>query len=116
LSTLERRNEEFIIIIAFVHATPKVSFWGSQGLLSRKLCDVSNDSLLIYLQARPLLSQALDTGYLQGLIDPMLEKNFNEVEMFRMIEAAAACIRHSASRRPRMSQVHAKSLREDINI
>ena len=58
------------------------------------------------LQARPLLSRALDTGDLGGLVDPRLEmKWLNEVEMFRMIEAAAACIRHSASRRPRMSQV-----------
>ncbi|TVU18440.1 hypothetical protein EJB05_34541 [Eragrostis curvula] len=62
-----------------------------------------NESLVEW--ARPLLSRALDTGYLEGLIDPRLEKNFNEIEMFRMIEAAAACIRHSASRRPRMSQV-----------
>ncbi|KAL6865181.1 hypothetical protein ACP4OV_016332 [Aristida adscensionis] len=55
--------------------------------------------------ARPKLSRALDTGDLEGLIDPRLNNNFNEVEMFRMIEAAAACIRHSSSRRPRMSQV-----------
>ncbi|KAL6624660.1 hypothetical protein ACP70R_031981 [Stipagrostis hirtigluma subsp. patula] len=55
--------------------------------------------------ARPLLSRALDTGDLEGLIDPRLENNFNDVEMFRMIESAAACIRHSASRRPRTSQV-----------
>lgn len=54
---------------------------------------------------RPLLSRAVDAGYLEGLIDPRLEKNFNELEMFRMVEAAAACIRHSASRRPKMSQV-----------
>ncbi|GJM94241.1 hypothetical protein PR202_ga10871 [Eleusine coracana subsp. coracana] len=62
-----------------------------------------NESLVEW--ARPLLSRAVDTGHLEGLIDPQLEKNFNELEMFRMIEAAAACIRHSASRRPRMSQV-----------
>ncbi|OEL17834.1 Proline-rich receptor-like protein kinase PERK8 [Dichanthelium oligosanthes] len=55
--------------------------------------------------ARPLLSRALDTGDLEGLVDPRLEKKLNEAEMFRMIESAAACIRHSASRRPRMSQV-----------
>ena len=59
----------------------------------------------IYLQARPLLSRALDTGNLEGLVDHRLEKKLNQAEMFRMIEAAAACIRHSASRRPRMSQV-----------
>nr|CAB3464220.1 unnamed protein product [Digitaria exilis] len=55
--------------------------------------------------ARPKLSRALDTGDLEGLVDPRLEKKLNEAEMVRMIEAAAACIRHSASRRPRMSQV-----------
>lgn len=55
--------------------------------------------------ARPLLTQALETGDAGELVDARLNKNYNEVEMFRMIEAAAACIRHSASRRPRMSQV-----------
>lgn len=52
-----------------------------------------------------MLSRALDTGDLEGLVDPRLEMKLDEVEMFRMVEAAAACIRHSASRRPRMSQV-----------
>lgn len=52
-----------------------------------------------------MLTQALETGKLEEVIDPRLEKNYNEVEMLRMIEAAAACVRHSASRRPRMSQV-----------
>ncbi|XP_006643660.1 proline-rich receptor-like protein kinase PERK8 [Oryza brachyantha] len=55
--------------------------------------------------ARPLLTQALETGDVGELVDTRLDKNFNEAEMFRMIEAAAACIRHSAARRPRMSQV-----------
>ncbi|KAL6627564.1 hypothetical protein ACP70R_031290 [Stipagrostis hirtigluma subsp. patula] len=55
--------------------------------------------------ARPLLAQALETGNVVELVDHRLDKNYNEVELFRMIEAAAACIRHSASRRPRMSQV-----------
>lgn len=55
--------------------------------------------------ARPLLSRALESGNLEELVDPRLEKNFNEVEMFRMIESAAACIQHSSSKRPRMSQV-----------
>ena len=38
-------------------------------------------------------------------MDPRLEKSYVEGEMFRMIEAAAACIRHSAAKRPRMVQV-----------
>ncbi|RLM93342.1 proline-rich receptor-like protein kinase PERK8 [Panicum miliaceum] len=55
--------------------------------------------------ARPLLTHALESGNVGELVDTRLGKNYNEVEMFRMIEAAAACIRHSASRRPKMSQV-----------
>lgn len=39
------------------------------------------------------------------LVDPRLENNYVESEMFGMIEAAAACVRHSAPKRPRMSQV-----------
>ena len=52
-----------------------------------------------------MLTQALESGDVGELVDTRLNKNYNEVEMFRMIEAAAACIRHSASRRPKMSQV-----------
>ncbi|XP_070671094.1 proline-rich receptor-like protein kinase PERK12 isoform X3 [Malus domestica] len=55
--------------------------------------------------ARPLLIQALETGDLSELVDPRLEKHYVEGEMFRMIEAAAACVRHSALKRPRMAQV-----------
>ncbi|KAF6170461.1 hypothetical protein GIB67_036235 [Kingdonia uniflora] len=55
--------------------------------------------------ARPLLTDALDSEEFEGLVDPRLEKNYVGVEMFRMIEAAAACVRHSAVKRPRMSQV-----------
>ncbi|KAL2522945.1 Protein kinase domain-containing protein [Forsythia ovata] len=55
--------------------------------------------------ARPLLTQALDTENFGDLLDPRLENNFVANEMVRMIEAAAACVRHLSSRRPRMSQV-----------
>ncbi|KAL2504786.1 Proline-rich receptor-like protein kinase PERK8 [Abeliophyllum distichum] len=55
--------------------------------------------------ARPLLTQALDKENFEEIVDPRLEKNFVASEMFRMIEAAAACVRHLASKRPRMSQV-----------
>lgn len=48
---------------------------------------------------------ALETGDLSEIIDPRLEKHYVKSEMFRMIEAAAACIRHSAPKRPRMMQV-----------
>lgn len=55
--------------------------------------------------ARPLLAQALDKEEFEELVDPRLEKNYVQIEMFRMIEAAAACVRHLASKRPKMSQV-----------
>ncbi|KAI3794055.1 hypothetical protein L1987_36680 [Smallanthus sonchifolius] len=55
--------------------------------------------------ARPLLNQALENEDFEELVDPRLGKNYVQVEMFRMIEAAAACIRHLAPKRPRMSQV-----------
>lgn len=55
--------------------------------------------------ARPMLAHVLDKEDFEEVVDPRLEQNFVKVEMFRMIEAAAACVRHLASKRPRMSQV-----------
>ncbi|KAF3334728.1 putative serine/threonine-protein kinase [Carex littledalei] len=55
--------------------------------------------------ARPYLMRALENRDFGELLDPRLENKFDVVEMHRMIEAAAACVRHSASMRPRMSQV-----------
>jgi hypothetical protein len=56
-------------------------------------------------QARPLLIEALEKEDFEILADPRLGKNYNRNEMFRMIEAAAACVRHSSVKRPRMNQV-----------
>lgn len=58
-----------------------------------------------YFQARPLLNHALDNEDFKALADPRLENNYVDSEMFRIIEAAAACVRHSAAKRPRMRQV-----------
>ncbi|XP_050374866.1 proline-rich receptor-like protein kinase PERK12 [Argentina anserina] len=55
--------------------------------------------------ARPLLIKALESGDLSELVDPRLEKHYVEGQMTRMVEAAAACVRHSATKRPRMAQV-----------
>ncbi|XP_057870013.1 proline-rich receptor-like protein kinase PERK1 isoform X1 [Cryptomeria japonica] len=55
--------------------------------------------------ARPLLDHALDDGNFEGLADHELENNFDRDKMFRMLKVAAACICHSAQRRPRMGQV-----------
>jgi hypothetical protein len=60
-------------------------------------------------QSRPLLNRAIETQEFDELVDVRLEGNFDDVEMFRVIEATAACIRHSAARRPKMGQVAIKS-------
>ena len=60
---------------------------------------------LNFSQARPLLIKALESGDLSELVDPRLEKHYVEGQMLRMVEAAAACVRHSATKRPRMVQV-----------
>ena len=57
------------------------------------------------MQARTLLVDALDTGDFRAIADPALEGRFPKSEMRRMVEAAAACVRHSAAKRPRMVQV-----------
>ena len=51
------------------------------------------------------MTQALDNEDFDELADPRLEGTYDRHEMFRMVEAAAACVRHSASKRPKMSQV-----------
>nr|VDD43439.1 unnamed protein product [Brassica oleracea] len=55
--------------------------------------------------ARPLLLRAIETGDYSELIDGRLEKHYVEHEVVRMIETAAACVRHSGPKRPRMAQV-----------
>ncbi|XP_054810363.1 proline-rich receptor-like protein kinase PERK12 [Prosopis cineraria] len=55
--------------------------------------------------ARPHLIHAVDTGDFSKLIDARLENHYVEKEVLRMIDAAAACVRHSALKRPRMLQV-----------
>ena len=52
-----------------------------------------------------MLSQALENGNFDALVDPRLQNDYNSSEMVRMAACAAACVRHSARRRPRMSQV-----------
>lgn len=57
------------------------------------------------MQARPLLSQAIEDGDFRELADPKMENIYNPQEMARMVSCAAAAIRHSARKRPKMSQV-----------
>jgi len=62
----------------------------------------------VNLQARPLLMQALENGSFDGLVDPRMEE-YDSFEMTQMVACAAACVRSSARRRPRMSQVFVQS-------
>ncbi|KAH7682446.1 Non-specific serine/threonine protein kinase protein [Dioscorea alata] len=72
-----------------------------------------DDSLVDW--ARPLLTHALEEGNYDPLVDPRLEENYNPNEMARMVACAAACVRHSAKRRPRMSQV-VRALEGDVSL
>ncbi|KAL8477225.1 hypothetical protein ACS0TY_029498 [Phlomoides rotata] len=65
--------------------------------------DVMEDSLVDW--ARPIISKGQESGDYSELVDPRLENNYNREDMARMISCAAASIRHSARRRPRMSQI-----------
>ncbi|XP_058780852.1 proline-rich receptor-like protein kinase PERK4 [Vicia villosa] len=65
--------------------------------------DYEEDSLVDW--ARPLCTKALESGILTGLVDIRLEDNYDKNEAIRMIACAAASVRHSAKRRPKMSQI-----------
>lgn len=71
------------------------------------------DSLVDW--ARPLLTRALEDGNFDTLVDPRLQKDYNHHEMARMVACAAACVRHSARRRPRMSQI-VRALEGDASL
>ncbi|XP_062008357.1 proline-rich receptor-like protein kinase PERK1 isoform X1 [Rosa rugosa] len=63
----------------------------------------TDDSMVEW--ARPLLARALEKGNFDGLVDERLQNDYNSSEMACMIACAAASVRHSARRRPKMSQV-----------
>ncbi|KAK4430834.1 Proline-rich receptor-like protein kinase PERK1 [Sesamum alatum] len=72
-----------------------------------------DDSLVDW--ARPLLTRALEDGNFDALVDQRLRNDHNQNEMARMVACAAACVRHSARRRPRMSQV-VRALEGDVSL
>ncbi|KAM7251780.1 hypothetical protein ACFE04_023663 [Oxalis oulophora] len=69
--------------------------------------------------ARPLMTRSLEDGNYDELADPLLERNYNTEEMARIVACAAASIRHSAKKRPKMSQIvralEGESSLEDLN-
>ena len=60
---------------------------------------------MIDLQARPLLVKAIEDGNYSELADPRLENKYDHEGMARMVACASTSVRHSAKKRPKMSQV-----------
>ncbi|KAE8772687.1 proline-rich receptor-like protein kinase PERK4 [Hordeum vulgare] len=65
--------------------------------------------------ARPALSRALADGDYDKLVDERLDGDYNKTEAARVVACAAACIRHAARRRPKMSQV-VKALQGEVSL
>ncbi|GFQ05520.1 proline-rich receptor-like protein kinase perk1 [Phtheirospermum japonicum] len=72
-----------------------------------------DDSLVDW--ARPLLTRALEDGNFDVLVDLRIQNDHNHNEMARVVACAAACVRHSSRRRPRMSQV-VRALEGDVSL
>ncbi|XP_050228822.1 proline-rich receptor-like protein kinase PERK4 [Mercurialis annua] len=85
-------------------------------ITGKKPVDPTNameDSLVDW--ARPLLNKSLEDGKPSELVDPRLENIYNPEEMQRMVACAAASIRHSARKRPKMSQI-VRALEGDVSL
>ncbi|XP_028771742.1 proline-rich receptor-like protein kinase PERK1 [Neltuma alba] len=59
----------------------------------------------LYEWATTLLSETLRNRNFEELADAWLRGKYDPAEMFRMVSCAANCVRHSADRRPRRSEV-----------
>ncbi|KAI3519265.1 hypothetical protein L1887_08294 [Cichorium endivia] len=86
-------------------------------LTGRKPVDPSNDymddSLVDW--AKPLIAKAAEDGDYSELVDSRLKGNYDQNEMARMASCAAAAVRHSAKRRPKMSQI-VRALEGDASL
>ncbi|KAI5072978.1 hypothetical protein GOP47_0013084 [Adiantum capillus-veneris] len=65
--------------------------------------------------ARPLLLRMNREDDLELMADPFLNGAYDQKEMLRVVAAAAACVRHSAAKRPRMGQV-LRALEDDVAL
>ncbi|XP_020534657.1 proline-rich receptor-like protein kinase PERK7 isoform X2 [Jatropha curcas] len=65
--------------------------------------------------ARPLCASTVESGNFQAMADPRLDGNYDSAEMARMVACAGAAIRHSARRRPKMSQI-VRALEGDVSL
>jgi interleukin-1 receptor-associated kinase 1 len=59
--------------------------------------------------ARPALSRALAGGDYDAVADTRLEGSYDPVQVARVAASAAACVRQSAKKRPKISQVQCRS-------
>ncbi|XP_074275393.1 proline-rich receptor-like protein kinase PERK15 [Silene latifolia] len=75
----------------------------------------SDDEDTLVDWARPLISRAMQEGVFDGLVDPRLEGNFDRQEMLRLIACAGSSVKHSAKRRPKMSQI-VRALEGDVSL
>ncbi|CAA7022169.1 unnamed protein product [Microthlaspi erraticum] len=65
--------------------------------------------------ARPIMARALEDGNFNELVDARLEGNYSPQEMARMVTCAAASIRHSGRKRPKMSQI-VRALEGEVSL
>ncbi|KAF8036477.1 hypothetical protein BT93_C2256 [Corymbia citriodora subsp. variegata] len=65
--------------------------------------------------ARPMLTRYLEDGGLDSLVDPRLQNKYDGKQMARMVACAAACVRCSAGRRPKMSKI-VRALEGDLPL
>ncbi|XP_040377563.1 proline-rich receptor-like protein kinase PERK4 [Oryza brachyantha] len=72
-----------------------------------------DDSLVEW--ARPAMARALADGDYGGVADPRLEGSYDPVEMARVVASAAAAVRHTAKKRPKMSQI-VRALEGDVSL
>uniref|UniRef100_A0ACD5X0A5 Uncharacterized protein n=1 Tax=Avena sativa TaxID=4498 RepID=A0ACD5X0A5_AVESA len=86
-------------------------------ITGRRPVDPTNymeDSLVDW--ARPLLASALsEGGKFDEVVDPRLQNKYDLQEMERMAASAAAAVRHSAKRRPKMKQI-VRALEGDMSL
>ncbi|KAI5012021.1 hypothetical protein ZWY2020_024155 [Hordeum vulgare] len=85
------------------------------SVIDTDIDDHQNEPINESPKARPALSRALADGDYDKLVDERLDGDYNKTEAARVAACAAACIRHAARRRPKMSQV-VKSLQGEVSL
>ncbi|XAR72819.1 Non-specific serine/threonine protein kinase [Bertholletia excelsa] len=84
-------------------------------ITGRRPIDIHSDEDSLVDWARPILTRAMEGESYEELVDPRLEGVYDPNDMLRLIACAAGCIRHSARRRPKMSQI-VRALEGDVSM